>query len=100
MRNDMRLHYAYTQDVFVDIYLVQDNYKPNYIWIKLSDTIEQWLTKQQGRTLGDGDQKSLQKELNELFNDDIHVVYIPASRNTITLLTNQINYILLSMDDE
>ena len=100
MRNDMRLHYAYTQDVFVDIHLVQDNYKPNNIWIELSDSIEKWLSDHQGRDLGDGNQKSLQKELNELFDDDVRVVYIPAGRSTITLLTNQINYILLSMDDE
>lgn len=100
MRNDMHLRYEYAQDVFVDIRLVQDNHNPNYIWIELSNTIEQWLLDHQGLALGDGNQKSLQEELNELFDDCAHVVYIPAGRSTITLLTNQINYILLSMDDE
>ena len=40
-----------------------------------------------------------EREIKEFFNDKTDVVYIPAGRSMITLLSNQMNYIYSSMDD-
>lgn len=39
------------------------------------------------------------KRLYEMFDDSCSVVYIPAGRSMITLLSNQLNYIYANMDD-
>ena len=40
------------------------------------------------------------EKLNMLFCDEYETIFIPAGRSLITLLTNQLNYIFTSMDDD
>ena len=76
----------------------------NYIWIDCSSDIEAmflYLDKIQtehheqfGPILD-----MVKREIDELFDDDRIVVYIPAGRSLITLLSTQLNYLYSSMDD-
>lgn len=104
MDNSMRLRYEYSEDVWIDISLQENEINRNYIWIdfsaKLSDFLYDLRPLFTGQTsMADWEQWNLQEKLNELFQDHAEVVYIPAGRSMITLLTTQLNYIYSSMDD-
>ena len=49
--------------------------------------------------INDDEVKKFKKELYEIFDDNCSVVYIPAGRSMITLLSQQFNYIYAMMDD-
>lgn len=107
MANDMYLEYWFTETCFVKISLKKEvRYQtPNYIWITLSPELGRFLQEKNGcfsvTPLGvpEEEEKWFRAELYRLFDDRSSVVYIPAGRSMITLLSQQLSYIYAQMDD-
>lgn len=107
MLNEMYLEYHFTKSCFVKVSLKSNmNYPtPNYIWITLSNDLKKFLSEKDKylsvTPLGI-DEDKLRKFLAELYkilDDENSVVYIPAGRSMITLLSQQFSYIYATMDD-
>lgn len=107
MSNDMYMEYYFTENCYVKISLKENKeYEaPNYIWVTFSQELKSFLEKKNkslsATTLGipEDELNSLKTELAQLFEDDCTVVYIPAGRSMITLLSQQLNYIYATMGD-
>lgn len=107
MSNEMYMRYNFTDTCFVIISLVEDKrfQTPNYIWITLSEDLKKYLIEKDhclsATSLGvpEDEQRKLKAELSDLFDDKCSVVYIPAGRSMITLLSQQVGYIYATMDD-
>lgn len=100
MDRSMEMEYFYTEENSIKISLKDDLMNPNYIWIEISDKLSMFLRKidkqnQKCDILDD----SLKVKINKMFGDDTEVIYIPAGRSMLTLLSNQLSYIYGSMDD-
>lgn len=104
MSNAMRLEYCYREETYIRLYLKSDQKAPNNIWLEFSqdlsdflETLEQSLFKKEDIS---NDTFSLLKErVEDFFEESSEVVYIPAGRSMITLLSTQLNYIYSGMDD-
>lgn len=107
MSNEMYMEYYFTEMCFVKISLKENTSyaTPNYIWVTLSPDLVYFLKKKNKSlsttSLGipEDELKNFQKELYEIFNDNYSVVYIPAGRSMITLLSQQLSYIYATMGD-
>ena len=107
MSNEMYMEYSFTETCFIKISLRNDTKysAPNYIRITLSADLKDFLQKKNNCLRGtplwinDDEVKKFKKELYEIFDDNCSVVYIPAGRSMITLLSQQFNYIYAMMDD-
>ncbi|MDO5422734.1 MAG: AAA family ATPase [Eubacteriales bacterium] len=107
MANEMYMEYHFTESCFVRISLRDDiTYAtPNYIWITCSRELRDFLYRKNGSlsvtALGVSEEKlkKFKEELFELFDDHCSIVYIPAGRSMITLLSQQLGYIYATMDD-
>lgn len=107
MSNEMYIEYYFTDTCFIRVSLKADSIygTPNYIWITLCDELERFLQKKDhsltSTTVGvpEGELRKFRAELYKLFNDNCSVVYIPAGRSMITLLSQQLNYIYATMGD-
>lgn len=106
MSNEMYMEYHYTDTCFVKISLVV-NFEydsPNYIWIDLSEELKLFLREKDhcfnATALGvpEADVRRFRTELYDVFQDRYSVVYIPAGRSVITLLSQQVSYIYAMMD--
>ncbi|MDD5802769.1 AAA family ATPase [Blautia sp. HCP3S3_H10_1] len=107
MPNSMYMEYRFTETCSVKISLKEGNAysTPNYIWITLSYDLCHFF-KRNNHTLSvtplgiaEDDLRRFQTELYQIFDDSSSVVYIPAGRSMITLLSQQLNYIYATMDD-
>ena len=107
MSNEMYMEYHFTDTCFVRISL-KENEKynsPNYIWIELSEDLKRFLNEKNDflclTPLGIEKEKLevFKQELYKIFDDKCSVVYIPAGRSMITLLSQQFAYIYATMDD-
>lgn len=98
MNMDMLLRYEYGEETFIQIELKESRYvgSPNYIYFTFSDNISALLSRLNSDFL---DNEILEQEIKAVFSDSREIVYIPAGRSMITLLTSQLNYILSIMDD-
>ena len=107
MADDMRMEYHFTKTCFVKVSLKKDTKytAPNYIWITLSPELKRFLKEKNHcltvRPLGIAENKlkEFMSELYKIFDDPYSVVYIPAGRSMITLLSQQFSYIYAQMDD-
>ena len=107
MSNEMSLEYHYTDSCYIIISLAEEKVyaTPNYIWIKLSDELKGFLRHRnhylKETPLGISEEmvSGLKAELYQLFEDSNSVVYIPAGRSMITLLSQQLGYIYATMND-
>ncbi|MCM1220212.1 MAG: ATP-binding protein [Lachnoclostridium sp.] len=106
MSNEMYIEYHFTDTCFVKVSLKEDTKfsAPNYIWITFSKDLLKILREKDNcftvTSLGvpEEDIKKLKTELCEIFDDSCSVVYIPAGRSMITLLSQQLGYIYATMD--
>ncbi len=100
MPSDMSLFYSYSDDLFIKISLKEGDKSPNYIWIEFSDGLINKIKKlekiNKEETIS---MEELKFQINSIFNDDFDIIYIPAGRSMITLLSSQLNYIYSSMED-
>ena len=103
----MFLEYYYTDDCVIRIYLKESTVypTPNYIWIELSDELRAFFfffylipeTNATGITkMG---RQTLSETVHTFFNDSLEIVYIPAGRSMLTLLSEQLSYIYTTMKD-
>lgn len=107
MANEMYLEYRFTKTCFIKIVLKNDTGypTPNYIWVTLSPELGYFLREKDHcfsvTPLGVPEEEInlLQSDLYRLFDDRSLVVYIPAGRSMITLLSQQFSYIYAQMDD-
>ena len=105
MDRNMSLQYEYTNGVWIKISLTSDPISPNYIWVDISAALSDSLQamekeislKNEMTFIGEVD--IIKGKINNIFQDDAEVVYIPAGRSMITLLSTQLNYIYSAMDD-
>lgn len=99
MSMDMSMRYEYEEETYIEVSLRESQYEgaPNYIYISMSENITNLL-----RTLNRNnlyEREDVVSMIDEVFCDSHEIVYIPAGRSMITLLTSQLNYILSIMDD-
>lgn len=107
MPMDMHLQYQFSKNWWITISLKDlNNYpSPNYLWIDWSAELKNYLRnfrEDLSYTPSGFDAAQLanvEKELCYLFDDYYDVVYIPAGRSMITVLSQQLNYIYATMDD-
>lgn len=107
MSDDMYMEYHYTETCSVRISLKCDmeHQTPNYIWVTLSYELKKFLRENDRcfsvTPLGvpEDEVRLFRRQLYKIFDDNCSVVYIPAGRSMITLLSNQLNYIYANMDD-
>lgn len=99
MSMDMSMKYKYRDKTYIEILLRESQREgaPNYIGINMSTDIRELLRALDHSNLYDREEAI--SMANEVFNDYHEIVYIPAGRSMITLLTSQLNYILSTMDD-
>lgn len=84
--------FDYTSDVTVEL-----NYNQP---IKISEKVQNWYGKFSDVKLMPKDRMEIQKEANELFNDDKEIVYIPAGRSMLSILSESLSHIFFNFDDE
>ena len=105
MDKNMCIRYEYTEDVFIQISLHDDPMSPNYIWVTISPELTAFLDhldvdSSAGDMIADLEfQDAMRQYINEFFDDDNEIVYIPAGRSMITLLSTQLSYVYSMMDD-
>lgn len=108
MENEMYIEYLYTRDCTIVIYLKEDDQynAPNYIWIKFSKMLLDFLRDNEHRLsatslgISEEEKQRFKSELNVLFDDPYSVVYIPAGRSMMTSLSQQLSYLYAVMGDE
>lgn len=78
---------------------------PNYIWVEISPELTAFLDhldvdSSAGDMIADlAFQDSMRQYINDFFEDDNEIIYIPAGRSMITLLSTQLSYVYSMMDD-
>lgn len=104
MDNDMTLEYYYTDKVYIKIKLKNDPIAPNYIWIDFSEALIDFLKSYDEMQLDilthARNNGSIKKKIDDFFGDDAEVIYIPAGRSMMTLLSSQLMYIYSVMSDD
>lgn len=105
MDMSMFLSYHYTNDRSIDISLKTDPVFPNRIWIEFSADLKRFIWSLEDRiqdtqgSIFNDELSSVKEKIDRFFGDDAEIVYIPAGRSMITLLSTQLNYIYSLMDD-
>ena len=104
MPKDMKISYCYDTEekIFINISLKKDDKNPNYIWIDFSNNLIDKINKLEDMVKTEKhfkNQEDFKNYINDIFNDEYDVIYIPAGRSMITLLSSQLNYIYSSMED-
>jgi len=105
--DEMYLEYYYTESCYIKIFADNgDNHaRMGCVCVLFSEELKDFLDKndRSSHYLPSGLAKEellrLTTELYELFADKCYVVYIPAGRSMISLLSQQFNYFYLTMDD-
>ena len=100
MDSNMQMKYHFDEDTFISVTLKYteggDFISPKFIFLTFSENIEKYIN-----TPHDAESKeTIISDLNALFKDDYETIFVPAGRNLITLLTDQMNYLFTMMDAE
>ena len=104
LTEDMFLQYQYTEKKILKVFLEKNKeglYEVKVDFSKDFDELFEMLENRSKEIHNHPDPilELTEREIKEFFNDKTDVVYIPAGRSMITLLSNQMNYIYSSMDD-
>ena len=107
MAKEMYMEYYFTKTCFIKISLKNGIKYPtsNYIWVTFSDDLKVFLRQNNSclsvTPLGIKEEnlRMFKSKLYKMFDDNYSVVYIPAGRSMITLLSQQFSYIYATMDD-
>ena len=100
MSDDMLVEYHYSEDVFVKLSILKKDAD--------FDIMDKFVDVEFSRSLHEGLREILQNkkeadrlesEINRLFCDEFKTIYIPAGRSLISLLTSQLNYLYVTMDE-
>lgn len=100
----MELKYFYTEEIYIKIALSEKENVPGGIMVEFSPDLCVFLDKLEYSLRDMGDTASfkldeVKNRIQDFFQDDAEIIYIPAGRSMITLLSRQLNYIYSSMDD-
>ena len=68
--------------------------------IQFSNKILQWFHNFIEKPFDFGNKIALYKEFENLFNDDKEIVYIPAGRSMLSILSESLSHIFFNFDDE
>lgn len=102
MSEDMFIKYYYADETWVEVHLKLDQgatfINPRFVITEFSPNIRNYISSVDKNSVVT--KEELRFELKELFHDEYDIIYIPAGRSLITLLTAQLNYIFATMDDE
>mgnify|MGYP001779125760 FL=1 len=101
---DMFLQYQYTEKKILKVFLEKNKEGLYEVKVDFSKDFNELFEMLENRSKEihnhpDPILELTEREIKEFFNDKTDVVYIPAGRSMITLLSNQMNYIYSSMDD-
>lgn len=105
MDRNMFICYEYAKGVSIEVSLRDDSVSPNYIWIGLSEDLDAFLSQLDvdsyaGDMISDLEfQDAVKQRINDVFHDAAEIIYIPAGRSMMTLLSTQLSYIYSTMDD-
>lgn len=107
MDNDMYLEFFYSEDCFIRVSLKEETTysTPNYIWIELSSHLTKFLNENQNAMsanalgIAEAQKQAFKTSLSSIFDDAYEIVYIPAGRSMLTLLSQQLSYIYTTMKD-
>ncbi|MBR1392090.1 MAG: ATP-binding protein [Lachnospiraceae bacterium] len=100
MDHSMNLKYYYAPDKMIQICLKESDSAPNFVWVEMSDSIHQFIYNIENLKEEEKEHSDIVRKLvNDFFEETKEIVYIPAGRSLITLLSLQLNYIYSSMDD-
>lgn len=104
MSPKMYLEYYYDPDTRIRISLRQGKESPNYIWIECSQNFKEFFKEldqiqEEHHNHFGAIEDLLKRKIKDLFHEDKEIVYIPAGRSMITLLSSQLYYIYSLMDD-
>lgn len=112
MDSRMYVKYYYTDSVYIKIHLKHDSVSRNYIWIDFSDKLTYFLNEYEDmkRNVIKGinfehltsllNNENLKKSMDELFENNEEVIYIPAGRSMMTLFSSQLMYMYSVMNDD
>ena len=107
MPYDMEMEYFYRKgdlERSIKVY-IESNYEPgtppNILKFKFGKDIQDIIYNAgcYAVPLGSIERDRLQGELNQVFNDDCEIIFIPAGRSTITLLSDHLNRVFVSLED-
>ncbi len=107
MDPNMYMEYHFTPECWIKISLVEDNnyHSAGSICIDFSHSLQCFLAGKNNTlsatALGipEDQKKSFTEELHHFFDDCEKIVYIPAGRSMITLLSTQLSYIYTTMQE-
>jgi len=107
MSNEMYMEYYFTKTCFIKVSFKDDiKYaRSNHVCITLSADLKHFLQEKNkcfpvtSYREAEAELRKFKAELCKVFDDDYSVVYIPAGRSMITLLSQQFSYIYATMDD-
>ena len=102
MPDDMEMRYAYTQSVWLRVFLVPGQTDAgNFIEFEFSNSFRDYLEDLDSHVFRNITAKEMAREktaLERKLSDPYETVFIPAGRNLITLLSTQLNYIFTSLE--
>lgn len=105
MDPDMTISYVYGNKEVVAISLTQSDEINNFAYIEISRGLRDGIFALEKKYLKSADVVLSLNEIKKdvyrnLFCNEREIVYIPAGRSLITLLSSQINYLYSTMDDQ
>lgn len=99
MSSNLKLQYFFTDSISATVTLTADKYFNIEFSNDLQDCIfdiEQATTAQ----MTTKDYERISRRISQIFDDNKEVVFVPAGRSMITLLTDVLNYFMLQADKE
>lgn len=102
--NDTFLSFEYNPEVKIEITAGKSAIKNSVQTfdghlIKFSAAIKNWLLEQTKKDNGIKNQAIIKKSLENLFEDNQEIIYIPAGRNMLSTLSSALAYFLFKFDD-
>ena len=92
------LRYTYKKGIYIELSVIPDG---KYFTFDYGIEIDEFLVGKNNfkHHIDESTKNELYEKLNDLFRDDTETIYVPAGRMAISLLSEQLNYIFMSMDD-
>ena len=96
-----KLEYIYAEDTFIGIYVTSYVGDANVANFDFGKKIDDFFNDKSDLKypIDEKTKNKLSEELTGIFQDDTETIYIPAGRMAVSLLSEQLNYILMSMED-
>ena len=100
MSDDMIVEYNYKDEVYVKLSIFKKNAEldlmDKFVNVEFSSKLLNGLSQ---ITKNRNKFEDLKRAINNLFDDEFTTVYIPAGRSLISLLTSQLNFLYITMDE-